>query len=88
MKVINTLNEELTSQSIIDSHNEVLKYCEEIERIYNVDVLIKHTRGMEYVINIIDKDTDKILCICRKNIPSKVKNYLKGLIDAHKIQLK
>lgn len=87
MKVISQSNEQIHKLSL-ESHQEVLNYCKKIEELYFVDILLYHIRAMEYrieikhkgcVLNIIDKNF---------NTPAKLKNYLKGLIDAHKIELK
>ena len=87
MKVINLSNEEI-SDLMKESHQEVLKQCERIEILYSVEITIKHNRAMEYSLEIRDLYSDLVLLRYGKNIPGKVKNYLKGLIDAHKIQLK
>lgn len=87
MKDINISKEELTYRPSIESHNEVLKLCEQIESLYNVEITIKHDRAMEYSIQIKDKYSDLVLCKYHKNIPGKTKNYLIGLIDASKLEL-
>ncbi|MBR3117577.1 MAG: hypothetical protein IKL65_00490 [Bacilli bacterium] len=87
MKVINLSNEEI-SDLMKESHQEVLKQCEKIEELYNVEVTIKHDRAMEYSMEMKDLYSDLVLLRYGKNIPGKVKNYLKGLIDAHKIELR
>lgn len=87
MKVINLSNEEI-SDLMKESHQEVLKQCERIEILYSVEITIKHNRAMEYLLEIRDLYSDLVLLRYGKNIPGKVKNYLKGLIDAHKIELR
>ena len=87
MKVINLSNEEI-SDLMKESHQEVLKQCERIEILYSVEITIKHNRAMEYSFEIKDLYSDLVLLRYSKNIPGKAKNYLKGLIDAHKIELK
>lgn len=87
MKVINLSNEEI-SDLIKESHQELLKQCERIEILYSVEITIKHDRAMEYSLEIRDLYSDLVLLRYGKNIPGKVKNYLKGLIDAHKIELR
>lgn len=87
MKVINT-NKEKVRDSMLESHNEVLKQCEQIENLYAVIITIHHNRAMEYSFEIKDLYSDLVLLKYSKNIPGKAKNYLKGLIDAHKIQIK
>ena len=88
MKVNNISKQELTHQPTIDSHNEVLKYCDELERLYALHIVVTHNNGMEYSFQIRDLYSDLVLLNYHKNTPGKAKNYLKGLIDAHKIQLK
>ena len=88
MQIINISNEEITYKPSIESHNEVLKYCETIEELYNVRITLEHNKAIEYTINIIDLESNKIVGIRRKAIPGKLKNYLKGLIDAHKMKLR
>lgn len=88
MQIIDISKEELTFEPLIESHNEVLKYCETIEGLYNVRITLEHNRAVEYTINIIDIESNKIVSIQRKAMPGKLKNYLKGLIDAHKLHLK
>lgn len=87
MKVINTDNTQI-SDLMKESHDEVLKFCNKIEELYAVEITIKHNRAMEYSFEIRDLYSDLVLLRYNKNIPGKAKNYLKGLIDAHKIQLK
>lgn len=87
MQVINTSKEEI-HEVMIDSHQEVLKYCNKIEELYAVEITIKHNRAIEYSLEIRDLYSDLVLLRYGKNIPGKVKNYLKGLIDAHKIELR
>lgn len=87
MKLINISNEEITDL-MKESHQEVLKQCEKIEELYAVEITIKHNRAMEYSLEIRDLYSDLVLLRYGKNIPGKVKNYLKGLIDAHKIELR
>lgn len=88
MKVINIKNEELTYKPSIDSHNYVLKQCEEIEKLYNVEIILTHNMGMEYSIKIKDLYSDLVLLKYDRNTPGKAKNYLKGLIDASKLEIK
>ena len=87
MKVINTTKEEVRD-SMLESHNEVLKQCEQIEKLYAVIITIHHNKAMEYSFEIKDLYSDLILLRYSMNTPGKAKNYLKGLIDAHKIELK
>lgn len=88
MQDINLSKEELTYKPSIESHNEILKYCKQIEDLYCVEIIIKHDRAMEYSLEIKDLYSDLVLLRYSKNTPGKCKNYLKGLIDAHKIELK
>ena len=84
MRDIN-LSEDITYNPAIQSHNQVLELCKTIEDIYNVEIVIKHNRGMEYELEIISNlDVIKY----NKNTPGKTKNYLKGLIDANKLRVK
>ena len=88
MKVINLMNEELTYRPAIESHNYVLKQCEEVESLYNVEIVLTHNNAMEYSIEIRDLETWLPIQNYKMNTPGKTKNYLKGLIEAHKLQLK
>ena len=82
MKVYNTGVREIHELSI-KSHEYVLKQCQEIEALYNdLELIVNHRAGMEYEIIFNDKVTHKCIHIYGYNIPGKVKNYLKGLIDA------
>lgn len=87
MQVINTSTEEIHN-IMIESHQEVLRQCEIIESLYNVEIIVTHNRAVEYSLEIRDLYSDLVLLKYSKNIPGKVKNYLKGLIDANKISLK
>ena len=85
MKIINEAKSEMTYRPAIESHKYILEQCKKIEELYNCEVHIKHNDGIEYTINIIDKESNKIIGIFPKNYPGKTKNYLKGLIDAYKL---
>lgn len=88
MQDINLSKEELTYRPSIESHKYILNQCRQIEELYNVEIIIKHDRAMEYSLEIKDLYSDLVLLRYSKNTPGKAKNYLKGLIDAHKIELK
>lgn len=87
MRVISEVNEPLYN-TILESHKQVLKYCEKIEELYNVDIILYHLKGMIYRIEIKKKGNVLNIIDKRYDIPAQFKNYLKGLIDAHKIQIK
>ena len=83
MRVIDETEEQIHNL-LIESHQEVLDYCKKIEELYNVDILLYNGKGMVYRLQI--KHKGNILSIIDKKFstPAKFKNYLKGLIDAHK----
>lgn len=84
MKVVNRSNREIHELSI-NSHNFVLKQCEKVEELYhNLELEVIHESAMEYMIVFYNRTTGKKVDIYDFNIPGKVKNYLKGLIDAKK----
>ena len=85
MEVINTCKREIHELSI-KSHEYVLRQCKEIESLYdNLELVVNHHSAMEYEIIFKDKTTGEFKMFYDYNIPGKVKNYLKGLIDAKKI---
>lgn len=88
MRDINLSNENMTYNPTIQSHNYILNQCEVIEGMYDVEIIIKHDRGMEYELEIISNNYDLDVIKYSKNTPGKTKNYLKGFIDAHKLMKK
>ena len=82
MIVHNMSNRDIHELSI-KSHEYVLRQCEKIESLYhNLELEVNHNSAMEYEILFKNKSTGKIVDIYDYNMPGKVKNYLKGLIDA------
>ena len=87
--IVHNMSDRDIHELSVKSHEYILRQCEKIESLYhNLELTVNHKSAMEYMIVFNDMTTGKTVDVYSFNIPGKVKNYLKGLIDAKTTYMK